>query len=411
MGSLAGVRVVEIGTSVAVPYGCQILADFGAEVIKVERLGGGDDARAWAPVIKGVSVTFLALNRSKKSVVVNYKDEQGAEVLEKLIASADVLVQNLRPGALAAAGFTWERMREINPRLIYAEMTGYGRTGPRSEQPAYDAMLQAYSGVVAMTGADDGPPARVPLSIMDLGTGMWIALGVFDALRRRDQTGEGVHLEASLLQTALSWVGPALMNVAAGDPVPKRLGSGFGGNVPNGAFPASDGYVFLSVGNNESFYRLLKAIEAPELKYAPEFADNVTRVANRAVVNARLGEATSRFTMDELLERLDRAQVPHSAVNTLDKVLVDPQVQAIGQLEQLDHPQMGPFTIVNTPLTFDGEYLAHRGAPPGLGADTSAVLSDIGVTPEQLEALVQAGIVEAAKTSTDTDTDTQGDAR
>ena len=307
-GSLKGIRVIEIGTSVAVPYGCQVLADFGAEVIKVERLGGGDDARAWAPLSKGVSVTFLSLNRNKKSVVVNYKDEKGKKVLEDLIASADVLVQNLRPGALAKAGFSWERIHEINPRVIYADMSGYGRTGPRAEQPAYDAMLQAYSGVVAMTGEEGGAPARVPLSMMDMGTGMWIALGVFDALRRRDQTGEGVHLEVSLLQTALAWVATPLMSVAAGSPVPKRLGSGFRGNVPNGAYPASDGYVFLSCGNNDTLYRLLDAIEAPELKDVPEFADNVTRVNNRGVVNERLGAATSRFTMDELIER-DRKSV------------------------------------------------------------------------------------------------------
>ncbi|RZI84876.1 MAG: CoA transferase, partial [Microbacterium sp.] len=215
-GSLSGVRVVEIGTSVAVPFGCQILGDFGAEVIKVERLGTGDEARMWAPLTDGVSVTFLSLNRNKKSVVLNYKRDEGKAALEELLQSADVLIQNLRPGALAAAGFSWERLHELNPRLIYVEMTGYGHTGPRREQPAYDAMLQAYSGVVAMTGSDEGEPARVPLSMMDMGTGMWLSLGVFDALRRREQTGEGSHLQVSLLQTALSWVGTPLMSVAAG---------------------------------------------------------------------------------------------------------------------------------------------------------------------------------------------------
>ncbi|WP_403022319.1 CaiB/BaiF CoA transferase family protein [Salinibacterium sp. GXW1014] len=396
-GSLKGIRVIEIGTSVAVPYGCQVLADFGAEVIKVERLGGGDDARAWAPLSKGVSVTFLSLNRNKKSVVVNYKDEKGKKVLEDLIASADVLVQNLRPGALAKAGFSWERIHEINPRVIYADMSGYGRTGPRAEQPAYDAMLQAYSGVVAMTGEEGGAPARVPLSMMDMGTGMWIALGVFDALRRRDQTGEGVHLEVSLLQTALAWVATPLMSVAAGSPVPKRLGSGFRGNVPNGAYPASDGYVFLSCGNNDTLYRLLDAIEAPELKDVPEFADNVTRVNNRGVVNERLGAATSRFTMDELIERLDKANVPHAAVNTLDKVIVDPQVQAIGQLEEMEHPQLGEFTIVNTPITFDGEYLEHTNAPPAVGADTASVLAELGIEASDIDALLEAGVIEIAE--------------
>jgi crotonobetainyl-CoA:carnitine CoA-transferase CaiB-like acyl-CoA transferase len=396
-GSLQGVRIIEIGTSVAVPYGCQILADFGAEVIKIERLDGGDDARTWAPLSGGVSITFLSLNRNKKSVVLNYKDEQGAKLLEELLESADVLVQNLRPGALAKAGFSWERIQQINPRLVYVEMTGYGRTGPRHLQPAYDAMLQAYSGVVAMTGSDDAGPARVPLSMMDMGTGMWLALGVFDALRRREQTGEGIHVEVSLLQTALGWVNTPLMSVAAGGPVPQRLGSGFRGNVPNGAFPASDGHVFLSVGNNESFYRLLGAIEAEELRDEQGFEDNLARVANRAKVNELLGRATAKFTMDELLERLAAAKVPHSAVNTLDKVIADPQVQALGQLKPMAHPQLGDVTMVNTPVTFNGEYLAHRHTPPELGSDTAQVLAELGLAPERITELLEAGVIETGQ--------------
>jgi crotonobetainyl-CoA:carnitine CoA-transferase CaiB-like acyl-CoA transferase len=245
-----------------------------------------------------------------------------------------------------------------------------------------------------MTGADGGPPARVPLSMMDMGTGMWLALGVFDALRRRDRTGEGTHVEVSLLQTALAWVGTPLMSVAAGGQVPQRLGSGFRGNVPNGAFPASDGYVFLSVGNNESFYRLLEAVEATHLKDDPGFEDNLARVKHRALVNDKLGEATSRFSMDELLERLDRAKVPHSAVNTLDKVLTDPQVLALGQLEDVEHPALGDVTMVNTPITFDGEYLEHRHTPPELGSDTAAVLGDLGIEPSVIDDLLGAGVIE-----------------
>lgn len=394
--SLSDIRVIEIGTSIAVPYGCQILADFGAEVIKVERCGGGDEARRWAPVREGVSVTFLAFNRHKKSVVIDYKDARGKQVLEEMIASADVVVQNLRPGALAAAGFDWERLRELNPRLIYVEMTGYGRTGPRHLQPAYDAMLQAYSGVVAMTGSDDGPPARVPLSMMDMSTGMWLALGVFEALRRRDRTGQGVHIEVSLLQTALAWVTAPLMSVAAGEPVPERLGSGFRGNVPNGAFQTSDGYVFLSAGNNDTFHRLLDAIEAPELAGEPGFEDNLTRVRNRRLVNHRLNEATSAFTTDELLARLTTAGVPHSAVNTLDRVLTDPQVQALGQIVTVEHPRLRDVSVVSAPITFDGEYLEHRSHAPELGADTVAVLGSLGLAAEEINALIEARVVEAA---------------
>lgn len=360
----------------------------------MERLGGGDDARTWAPLSQGVSITFLSLNRNKKSVVLNYKDDEGRAVLDELIASADVLVQNLRPGALEAAGFSWERMHELNPRLIYVEMTGYGQTGPRRRQPAYDAMLQAHSGIVAMTGAEGGPPARVPLSMMDMGTGRWLALGVFDALRRRDADGEGRHIQVSLLQTALAWAATPLMSVAAGGAVPQRLGSGFRGNVPNGAYPASDGYVFLSAGNNDTFHRFLDAIEAPELKNVPGFEDNLTRVKNRGLVNERLEAATSKFTMDELIARLEKAGVPHSAVNTLDKVIADEQVQAIGQLAPMTHDRRGEVTVVSTPLTFDGEYLERKEAPPELGADTSAVLAELGLDQARIDQLLAAGVIE-----------------
>jgi crotonobetainyl-CoA:carnitine CoA-transferase CaiB-like acyl-CoA transferase len=233
--------------------------------------------------------------------------------------------------------------------------------------------------------------------MMDMSTGMWLALGVFEALRRREKTGEGVHIEVSLLQTALAWVAAPLMNVAAGGPVPERLGSGFRGNVPNGAFPTSDGHVFLSAGNNVTFHRLLEAVEAKELADEPEFADNIARVSNRRLVNERLGEATSRFTTEELLRRLDAAGVPHSAVHTLDQVLTDPQVRALGQVDAVEHPRLRGMTVVNTPVTFDGEYLAQRNHAPELGADTGDVLASLGLATEEIDELLAAGVVQAAQ--------------
>ena len=224
-GSLVGIRVVEISTSVAGPLVGQILGDLGAEVIKVERVQVGDDTRNWAPPTwNDLSVIFLGLNRNKKSLELDYKDQRGREVLERLIASADVLVQNLRPGALAKAGFSTERLRELNPGLVYCEMSGFGPNGPKKDDPAYDPLLQAYSGIVDMVSSGDGAPIRVPLSVLDKGTGMWAVIGIMDALRRRDQTGEGAHLEVSLLQTALSWVNAGLMSGRAGNEKRERLG-------------------------------------------------------------------------------------------------------------------------------------------------------------------------------------------
>ena len=236
-GSLTGLRVIEISTSVAAPFGGQILGDLGAEVIKVER-PTGDDTRHWSPPAwNGESIAFMSFNRNKKSVVLDYKREEGRQVLVDLLRDADVLIQNLRPGALAKAGFTWEFLRELNPRLIYCEMSGYGHVGPRAQQPAYDPLLQAYSGIVSMTGEDGGEPSRVPVSLLDMGTGMWMAISVFEALRRRDQTGEGCHVQNSLLQTALTWITSPLMGAAAGNPPPRRLGSWHPGTADSRSGP------------------------------------------------------------------------------------------------------------------------------------------------------------------------------
>ena len=198
-GSLQGLRVVELGTSVAAPMAGQILGDLGAEVIKIERVGRGDDSRSWAPPDwDEESITFLALNRNKKSLALDYKDPRGKRVLEDLISAADVLVHNLRPGALAAAGFAEADLRRLNPRLINVEMTGFGPGGPRADQPGYDPLLQAYSGIVSITGQDDGPPSRVPVSLLDTGTGIWAVLAVYEGLQRRDATGLGCHVETPL---------------------------------------------------------------------------------------------------------------------------------------------------------------------------------------------------------------------
>jgi len=401
-GSLSGITVIEIGTSVAAPFATQILADLGATVIKVERFGTGDDSRSWAPPAwDGLSVTFLSLNRGKHSMVLDYKKPEGAELLWALIRDADVLVQNLRPGALAKVGFTADAIKEANPRLIYVEMTGFGSTGPMADRPAYDPLVQAYGGIVSVTGADGGAPARVPVSVLDMGTGMWVALSVFEALRRRDQTDEGSHVELSLLQTALMWMSPQLLAVQAGNAKPRRLGSGFGGVVPYGAFPAAeDGYIFMSAGNNDTWERLLTALEVPADHEVRSYADNAERVNARDAVNELVSQITRGFTVAEMEHRLREAGVPHSPVNDIPAVLADEQVNAIGQIVPMQHPEIDDYRIVNLPMTFDGQYpLGQPTPPPALGADSRAVLERIGITDERIAALIESGVVGEAVVS------------
>jgi crotonobetainyl-CoA:carnitine CoA-transferase CaiB-like acyl-CoA transferase len=396
-GSLAGLRVIEIGTSVAAPYAAQILGDFGADVVKVERIGTGDDSRSWAPPQwNGVSVTFLALNRSKRSLVVDYKTDAGKKILESLISESDVLIQNLRPGALAAAGFDAAHIRALNPRLIYCELSGFGAVGPRASNPAYDPLVQAFSGIVSITGDESSAPSRVPVSLLDMGTGMWAALAVFEALRRRDQTGSGSHVQLSLLQTALTWLTIPLMGVQSGSPVPGRQGSGLAGVVPYGAFPSADGYVFISAGNNQTWNDLLDALSAPHLKDVDAYSSNPQRVVHREGVTRDLSAVTSQFTSDELVDLLAEARIPHSPVQTLDQVLGDEQVNALGQFTELHHDAIADFTTLNLPMTFDGVYPRISQAPPALGADTQSVLASLGLSEVSIADLLSKGIVQQA---------------
>lgn len=398
-GSLHGLRVLELSTSVAGPVTGQILGDLGAEVIKVERVGVGDDTRRWAPPAwNGISTAFLGLNRNKKSVELDYRDPRGHRILEQLVACADVLVQNLRPGALARAGFSWARLQELNPRLIYCEITGFGDVGPRAGDAAYDPLLQAYTGMTQLMPAAESGPARVPLSIIDKGTAHWAVIGILEALRRRDATGRGSHVGVSLLHTALEWLGGSLMSARAGLPPSENLGSGHPGVVPYGAFPASDGWLFVAAGNQPMWERLIHALGAPELNDLDGFGTNEGRSARRGEVTAALSEVTRRFTVAEIAGALTAAGVPHSPIRSARELPDDPQVRAIGAITDLPHPQIDNYQVVNLPVAIDGAHLPHQSPPPLLGADTVATLLELGLTGEQVRELLDAGVAGATST-------------
>lgn len=341
----------------------------------------------------GESITFMSLNRNKSSIELDYKDPRGREVLERLISSADVLVQNLRPGALAKAGFGKERLDELNPQLIYCEITGFGRTGPKRDDAAYDPLLQAYSGIVRMVPTADGSPVRVPLSILDRGSALWAVIGIFDALRRRDQTGKGTHVETSLLQTALSWISVQVLGAVAGNEKRKPLGSGHDGVVPYGAFPTSDGYVFMSAGNQALWERFLAATGELDLLDREGFRSNQERAANRDLVEAAVGEITSRYELATLISLLDDVGVPCSPVNDFEDMPDDPQVRALGIIEDLPHPIAKRHQIVQLPVTFDGAYARHQRSAPLLGQDTESVLASLGYEAEAVSTLLAAGVV------------------
>ncbi|HEY6492715.1 MAG TPA: CoA transferase [Trebonia sp.] len=370
-GSLRGIRVVDLTMSVAGPFTTQVLGDLGADVIKVERPPAGDDTRRWGPPFWGEdSATFQGLNRNKRSLLLDLKDPGDRAALTRLLDDADVLVQNMRPGTLTRFGFGYEAVRERNPRLVYCEITGYGPTGPLKDRPAYDPLMQAFSGLMSLTGEEGRAPARIPASILDQGTALWAVIGILDALRRREQTGEGALVQTSLLETALAWLPSQYMGYFAEDVVPPRLGSGTVGIAPYEAFPTADGWLIIAAGNDNLWRRLCHAIDRADLLGDGRFTGNPDRVAHRAELARALSATTAEKESAHWLSVLTEAGVPAAPIQTLDQVVAHEQVQALGAFLPVEHPSIEDFRLIATPIRVDGGYYPVRLPPPALGEGT-----------------------------------------
>jgi crotonobetainyl-CoA:carnitine CoA-transferase CaiB-like acyl-CoA transferase len=375
---LAGVRVLDVTTNVAGPFATQILGDLGADVVKVER-PGGDDTRGWGPPNwprSGESVTFSSLNRNKRSIALDLTAEQDRAVFERLLVGADVVVQSMRPGAFERLGYGYERLREINPAVVYAELRGFGPVGPRAEEPAYDPLMQAFSGLMSLTGEAGRAPARIPVSILDKGTGMWTAIGILNALRRRDETGTGAHVVTSLLETALTWESTQLTGYLANGEVPEPLGSATAGIAPYQAYATADAHIVIAAGNQRLWQKLCAALDRAELVDDPRFADNSRRFEQRAALEEELTATLRRRPAQEWVATLAQAGVPASVIRRVDEVVADEQVRALGALERVPHPIEEDYTLVHTPILTDGSRFPLRSHPPALDGDGAALRED-----------------------------------
>lgn len=373
---LAGLRVIDVTTNVAGPFATQILGDLGAEVVKVERPGGGDDTRGWGPPnwpATGESITFSSLNRNKRSVVLDLAGAEDRTAFERLLHSADVIVQSMRPGAFERLGFSYDRLRQINARLIYAELRGFGHVGPCAEEPAYDPLMQAFSGLMSLNGEPGGPPARIPVSILDKGTGMWTAIGILNALRRRDETGAGAHVVTSLLETALMWEATQLAGYLAAGELPEPLGTATAGIAPYQAFATADAHIVIAAGNQRLWQKLCDTLQRLELIEDPRFATNARRFENREALERELTATLCTRPAARWIEELKRAGVPTSVIRRIDDVVEDEQVRALGALVQVPHPKQEGYTLVHTPIITDGGRFPMRHLPPALDADGSTL--------------------------------------
>ncbi len=369
---LASVRVVEIGTSVAAPYAGWILGALGADVIKVERPDGGDDARQWGNMFPdGTSTTFHYLNSEKRSITVDLKDEAQREWLQDFCKTqADVVIQNLRPGHVDRYGVGAGDLTAANPRLVYCNLWPFGNSGPMQQRPGYDPLMQALSGIMSVTGEVGRPPVRVGPSMIDMGTGMWCVVGILSALYRREQTGSGCVVDASLYETALGWMANSVPTVQATGKSPGRQGTTARGMAPYQAYECADGYLIVAAPNDRLFERLCGVLGHPEWPQDPRFETNQNRWQNLAELNALMEPILKTRARDDWRQALDEAGVPSAPVRDAEEMMGDPQSRALGIIQR---PQEGGPELMGMPLSFDGVRPALTRYAPALGEHTADV--------------------------------------
>ena len=395
-GPLSHVRVLDLGRIMAAPWATQILADLGADVIKVERPGAGDDTRSWGPPFLAAADGtptrdagyFLAVNRGKRSITVDVSKPEGQAVLRRLAAESDVVIENYKVGALARYGLDAASLRAADPRLIYCSLTGFGQDGPRADQAAYDFAIQAMGGLMSVTGGRDGEPGggpqKVGVPIVDLMTGMYAAVGILTALTRRAETGLGDVIDLAMLDVQAAFLANQSMNWLLSGRTPQRGGNRHPNIQPQDVFACADGHLVLAVGNDGQFAKLCTALDRSDWATDERFTTNAARVRNNAVLTPLLVERLLTFPRDTLMAALDAAGVPCAPINTVPQVFDDPQVKHREMLRHLPHPVAGQVPQVVSPLRFAEAPLRFDRAPPTLGQHTAEVLAELGLDAAEL---------------------------
>lgn len=394
-GPLRDLLVLDLSRILSGPFATMTLADLGADVIKVEQPGTGDDTRHWGPPFQGSQAAyFLSVNRNKRSLAVDLKSPEGLAAVKRLALKADVIVENFRPGTAERLGLGYEELSAANPGLVYASISGYGQTGPESGRAGYDAIAQARSGFMSVTGEMDGPPVRVGVSSADLIAGTWAVIGILAALHEKERTGQGQWVDISLLDGSVSWLTYVASGFFASGDIPKRYGSAHPTIAPYQAFPTADGFVMVAVGNDSLWRRFATALGREDLVADARFATNPSRVAHRAELIPVLENELRRATTEEWVARLDAAGVPVGPIQTVGQALEDPQVLARGMVAEVEHPEAGRLKVVNCPVRLTRTPASVRTPPPLLGQHSDEILSGLGFSRSDIEHLHEAGAVQ-----------------
>jgi len=386
--SLDGVRVLDLSRVLAGPFCGMLLSDLGADVVKIEDTGSGDESRTWPPHKDGESAAFLVINRNKRDMTLDLKAPEGVEVLKRMVATADVLIENFRTGTMESFGLGYDTLAAINPRLVYCSVSAFGRTGPRKDAAGYEALMQAFSGIMSITGEPDGAPLRCGVSFLDLTTGIFCAFGIVNALLHRIRTGLGQRVDGSLLETAVTLLNYHAEGYLLTGAQPKALGSSHPSLSPYRTFKCRDGqWIFIAGANDRFWQRLAPALGLAEMATDPRFAVNIERVKHRRELEAALEAAIAKHDREPLLKVLEDAGVPATPVNTVKQVMEDAQTAARSMIERVVHPRLGEIPVVGTPIKFSRMRPGVRRPAPQQGEHTDEILAEHDYSTADIAAL------------------------
>ena len=391
--ALNNIKVVDLTRTLAGPFCTMMLGDMGADIVKIEEPEHGDETRGWTPFWNGESTQFVSFNRNKRSLSVNLKEPEGINIVQSLARDADVMIESFRAGALERMGLGYDTIKDLNPDIIYCSISGYGRTGPMANKPGYDLLIQAYSGLMNLTGDPDGMPMRVGFSLVDLFTGMMAYGSIMTALYHREQTGQGQWVEAALLDgqvAALSYHAAAYL---ATQNEPQRMGSGHPSLVPYQSFPATDGFFIVGVANQGLWQRFCNALERPDLLEDPRFITNDDRVAHRVECIETLSEIFRTRTVAHWVEIISDAGVPCGPINRVSEVVQDPQVLARSMMVDIPHPKVPGLRVTGSPLKLSETPPSIRHHPPLLGQHNEEVLLELGYDAPEIAHLLEKGVI------------------